>query len=157
MEPKSLVRRASTGDLIIEGEGNLLFKMAGCCRPIIGDVVGGYITQGRGVSVHREDCKSFAYLKETHPERIMSVSWGESSKTQYLVDLHIEALDRPGLLKDVTQVLLGEKLSILGLRSAVDADGVARLFLSFSIQEKSQLDRVMHLLRRVPKVLEVRR
>lgn len=154
---KAAPKKTHSGDLIIEGENNLLFKMAGCCRPILGDVVGGYITQGRGISVHLEDCKSFAYLKETHPERLVTVSWGDNTKGNYLVELHLEAHDRPGLLKDVTNVLVGEKLSIVSMRSFLDPDGVAKIAVAFMVKEKDQVSRVTNLLMRVPKMLGVRR
>jgi GTP pyrophosphokinase len=123
----------------------------------LGDLVGGYITQGRGISIHREDCKSFLYLKQAHSERVLTVQWGENTTSSYLVELHIEAMDRPGLLKDVTNVLLGEKLSIVSMRSFVDMNQIARITVAFMVKEKGQVGRVTHLLRQVPKVLEVRR
>ncbi len=149
--------KSPSADLTIGGENNLLFKMAGCCRPILGDAVGGYITQGRGVSVHREDCKSFLYLSERHPDRVLTVTWGEASNANYVVELHLEAIDRTALLKDITNVLVGEKLSIVNLRSHVDADGIAKVVLTFMVREKDQVSRVTHLLNRIPKVISVRR
>jgi GTP pyrophosphokinase len=146
------------GDLIIEGEDNLLFKMAGCCLPILGDAVGGYITQGRGISIHRLDCKSFSRLQESYGERILTAEWGENTKASYLVELHLEAFDRPGLLKDITQVLLGENLSILSLRSVVNAkNDTAKIALAFMVKEKNQVGRATHLLMQIPKMLSVSR
>jgi GTP pyrophosphokinase len=149
--------KSTSADLTIGGENNLLFKMAGCCRPILGDAVGGYITQGRGVSVHREDCKSFVYLSERQPHRVLTVSWGEASNANYVVELHLEAIDRTALLKDITNVLVGEKLSIVNLRSHVDSDGLAKVILTFMVREKGQLSRVTHLLSALPKVISVAR
>jgi GTP pyrophosphokinase len=155
---KSTPHKNIQGDLIIEGEDNLLFKMAGCCRPILGDAVGGYITQGRGISIHRLDCKSFSRLQESHGERTLTAQWGEKTKASYVVELHLEAFDRPGLLKDITQVLLGENLSILSLRSVVNAkNDTAKIALAFMVKEKHQVSRVTHLLMQVPKMLSVSR
>ncbi len=96
-------------------------------------------------------------MKEKYPQRLVTVAWGNQAQGNYRVQLHLEAIDRPGLLKEITHVLLAEKLSIISLRSSVDQNEIARISLSFIVQEKDQLSRVNHLLRQVPKVLEVRR
>ena len=90
------------------GVGDLLCNFARCCRPVPPEPIGGYITQGRGVSIHRQDCGNFLGLVRNSPERVLETSWGESSSGSYPVDLSIHAFDRSGLLRDITGVLADE-------------------------------------------------
>jgi GTP pyrophosphokinase len=107
--------RAPT-DLRIEGVGQLLTSMARCCQPVPGDEVVGYITLGKGVSIHRQDCPNILHATEKQRQRFLQVSWGEGSGEKYLVDLQICAYDRVDLLKDVTSVLSIEKTHIYRLQ-----------------------------------------
>ncbi|MCP5078425.1 MAG: GTP diphosphokinase, partial [Psychromonas sp.] len=108
----------STGNnVIIDGVGNLMHTMARCCQAIPGESIEGYITQGRGISVHRKLCEQLADLRDAHPERIIEASWGESHSSGYSLTLRIEALDRSGLLKDITTLLSSEKVNVLGVNS----------------------------------------
>ncbi|MGB1300590.1 MAG: GTP diphosphokinase, partial [Pseudoalteromonas tetraodonis] len=97
-----------TGDkngIVVDGVGSLMSHVARCCRPVPGDEIIGYITQGRGIAVHREDCDSFSNLKNKHPERVISVSWSDDINSSYALTIRIEASDRSGLIRDISSAL----------------------------------------------------
>jgi len=142
----------------IRGVGNLLTTMATCCKPVLGDPISGYITQGRGVSVHREDCINMIQLQEREPERIIEVDWGETGQTTYPVDIYIEAFDRSGLLRDVMLVMAEEDLNIIAANTLSDKrDNIARLTLTTEISSLDLLGRIMDKINQVPNVMEVHR
>src|SRR5690606_18886723 len=99
----------------IRGVGNLLTHIAGCCKPVPGDAIIGYITVGRGVSVHRQDCSKILQLQYTEPERIIEVSWGDADQATFPVDISILAYDRQGLLRDITLLLATERANVLSM------------------------------------------
>src|SRR5690606_29251607 len=101
----------------INGVGNLLTHMAGCCKPLPGDAIIGYITVGRGVSVHRQDCSKVLQLQYTEPERIIEVSWGDADQATFPVDISILAYDRQGLLRDITLLLATERANVLSMNT----------------------------------------
>lgn len=103
----------------IRGVGNLLTHIAGCCKPVPGDAILGYITVGRGVSVHRQDCSKILQLQYVEPERIIDVSWGDELAT-YPVDIAVLAHDRQGLLRDITQLFAAERVNVLALNTLSD-------------------------------------
>lgn len=107
-------------DFIIEGVDNALIIPAGCCRPVMGDNIVGYITQGKGVKVHRDDCSQLAIVCEQNPERILPVEWASQIKGKYPLQLSIYARNRPDLLRDITAVIANEKLSIVGMGTQID-------------------------------------
>ena len=142
----------------IRGVGSLLTTMATCCKPIMGDPISGYITQGRGVSVHREDCVNLIQLQEREPERIIEVDWGEEGETTYPVDIYIEAFDRSGLLRDVMLVLATENLNIIAANTLSDKhENMARLTLTVEISSLDLLGKIMDKINQVPNVMEVHR
>ncbi|WP_415894989.1 GTP diphosphokinase [Neptuniibacter sp. PT34_22] len=142
----------------IRGVGNLLTTMASCCKPVLGDPIAGYITQGRGVSVHREDCINMIQLQEREPERVIEVDWGETGQTTYPVDIYIEAFDRSGLLRDVMLLMAEEDLNIIAANTLSDKrDNIARLTLTTEISSLDLLGRIMDKINQVPNVMEVHR
>ncbi len=149
---------ASSEGIRIRGVGSLLTTMATCCKPIMGDPISGYITQGRGVSVHREDCVNLIQLQEREPERIIEVDWGEEGETTYPVDIYIEAFDRSGLLRDVMLVLATESVNIIAANTLSDKhDNMARLTLTVEISSLDLLGKIMDKINQVPNVMEVHR
>ncbi|WP_420599055.1 GTP diphosphokinase [Neptuniibacter sp.] len=149
---------ASSEGIRIRGVGSLLTTMATCCKPIMGDPISGYITQGRGVSVHREDCVNLIQLQEREPERIVEVDWGEEGETTYPVDIYIEAFDRSGLLRDVMLVLATESVNIIAANTLSDKhDNMARLTLTVEISSLDLLGKIMDKINQVPNVMEVHR
>ncbi|HYQ38264.1 MAG TPA: GTP diphosphokinase [Pseudomonas sp.] len=158
-----LSRRGPSGarghdEIQILGVGNLLTQMAGCCQPVPGDPIVGYITQGRGVSIHRQDCPSVLQLGEREPERIIQVSWGQAPAKTYPVDIQIRAYDRSGLLRDVSQVLLNEKINVLAVNTLSDKDdNTANMRLTIEIPGMAALGRLLARISQLPNVIEAQR
>ncbi|KTC89228.1 MULTISPECIES: GTP diphosphokinase [Legionella] len=146
------------GDLRIEGVGNLLTHMARCCQPVPGDPVIGYITMGRGVSVHRQDCPNIIHASERQRRRFLQVSWGSATRDHYVVDVLIKAFDRTGLLKDVTSLLSNEKAHVYALQTQINKqDNSAFITLTVEIDGLNSLSRLLSKLEQIPNVLEARR
>lgn len=145
-------------DLRIEGVGNLLTHMARCCQPVPGDEVVGYITLGRGVSVHRQDCPNIIHAGVKQRQRFLQVSWGSSTRDHYVVDILIKAFDRSGLLKDVTSLLSNEKAHVYALQTQSNKqDNTAFITLTVEIDGLNSLSRLLNKLEQIPNVLEARR
>jgi GTP pyrophosphokinase len=146
------------GDIQIEGVGNLLTQMAGCCQPLPGDAIVGYITQGRGVSIHRQDCASVLQLGAKEPERIIQVNWGPVPVLTYPVDIVIRAYDRSGLLRDVSQVLLNERINVLAVNTRSNKeDNTAQMSLTIEIPGLDALGRLLGRISQLPNIIEARR
>jgi GTP pyrophosphokinase len=151
-------RPGKRGDIQIQGVGNLLTQMAGCCQPLPGDPIVGYITVGRGVSIHRQDCASVLQLAGREPERIIQVSWGPVPVQTYPVDIVIKAYDRSGLLRDVTQVLLNERINVLAVNTRSNKeDNTASMLLTIEIPGLDALSRLLARISQLPNIIEARR
>ncbi|MAY41741.1 MULTISPECIES: GTP diphosphokinase [unclassified Neptuniibacter] len=156
--PQTIEHDSDAQGLSIRGVGNLLSTMASCCKPVLGDPISGYITQGRGVSVHREDCTNLIQLQEKEPERIIDVDWGESDQTTYPVDIFIEAFDRSGLLRDVMLIMAAEDVNIIAANTLSDKrENMARLILTVEISSLDLLGRVMDKVNQISNVMQVYR
>ncbi|WP_165670149.1 GTP diphosphokinase [Metapseudomonas otitidis] len=146
------------GDVQIQGVGNLLTQMAGCCQPLPGDPIVGYITLGRGVSIHRQDCASALQLASREPERMIQVSWGPVPVQTYPVDIVIKAYDRSGLLRDVSQVLLNERINVLAVNTRSNKeDNTASMLLTIEIPGLDALGRLLAKIAQLPNIIEARR
>jgi len=142
----------------IRGVGNLLTSIASCCKPVPGDPIIGYITVGRGVSIHREDCTNAFQLREQEGERIIEVSWNEDSESTYPVDIFIEAFDRSGLLRDVMMVLATENINVLSANTQSDKkSNIAHLSLTVEVGRLELLGRIMDKINQVQNVTDVHR
>lgn len=145
-------------EIEIQGVGNLLTHVAHCCKPIPGDLVIGYVTVGHGVSVHRQDCSNILHISEQHKERLIQVSWGGKTQNQYTVDLIIQAYDRHGLIRDITQFLLNERISVVGLTCSTNKkDNTAQINLSIEVHGLHPLSRVLTKLLQIENVIEAHR
>jgi len=145
-------------DLKIEGVGNLLTHMARCCQPVPGDDVIGYITLGKGVSVHRKDCPNILHATERGRQRLLEVSWGSATREQYVVDVVIKAFDRSGLLKDVTSLLSNEKAHVYALHTQTDKEeNLSYLSLTLEIDGLDSLSKLLTKLGQISNVLEAKR
>lgn len=145
-------------DLQIEGVGNLLTFMARCCQPVPGDQVIGYITIGRGVSVHRQDCPNIIHANERQKQRFLQVNWGSATRENYIVDILIKAYDRPELLKDITSLLSNEKAHVYALQTNSDKhQNMAYINLTIDIDGLNSLSRLLNKLEQIPNILEARR
>ena len=159
--PVSPPRRSEAPDhdaLRIEGVGNLLTSLARCCQPLPGDAVRGYVTKGRGVSVHRADCPSLARLARREPERVIAVSWGEGAPQTYETDILLEAYDRKDLQKDVTGAISNANMPIVALTSRVaPRTGLVTMRFTVRVRDFEQLSGLLARLAALPNVIEVRR
>ncbi|TLU59918.1 GTP diphosphokinase [Thalassotalea litorea] len=117
---KSDKNKADQNGITVSGVGNLLTHMAQCCQPVPGDTISGFITQGRGISIHRSDCEQLLNAEKQNPERIVDVQWGDDQKSGYLVSVQIVTGERQGLLRDVTTIIANEKINVLDMSSKND-------------------------------------
>jgi GTP pyrophosphokinase len=154
--PRPAVERQP--DLEVQGIGDLLSTYARCCKPVPPEAIVGYITVGRGVSIHAQACANLARLSSKAPARILSVTWGKTGATEFPVDIEVQAFDRRGLVRDVSAALADEKISIQGMNTASDKrDNVAHMQISISITGLPQLSRVLARIAQVPNVVSARR
>jgi GTP pyrophosphokinase len=158
----SLVGRADQAsqgsDLYIDGVGNLLTHIASCCHPVPGDAIAGYITLGRGVSIHRQDCSNILQLQADEPERIIQVSWGEAPQSFYSVDVIIEAYDRHGLLRDITTLLDSASINISAMQTISDKrKNTVDMQVTLEIRSFDELSRILSKLNQLPNVASARR
>jgi GTP pyrophosphokinase len=148
--------RHSDSGVLVRGAPDILVKLAKCCTPVPGDQIVGFVTRGAGVSVHRQDCHNVQSLL-TEPERMIEVEWAPSSKSIFLVQIQVEALDRSGLLSDVTRVLSENHVNILSATVSTSSDRLALSRFVFEMGDTTHLDRVLNSVRRIDAVYDVYR
>ena len=147
-----------TDDVTVAGVGNLLTRLARCCCPVPGDAIVGFITRGRGVTVHRPDCTSVLRLPEAKHDRLIDVEWESHPSRHYSVDVVVEAYDRFGLLRDIATVLAAEHINVLASHTrAREADPQARMELTLEISDIAQLSRALRRIGQLRNVVEVHR
>ena len=155
--PRSIGRqRANNSGVLVAGDADVMVKLARCCTPVPGDEIVGFVTRGAGVSVHRNDCRNLEQLK-LEPERIMQVSWASNAKSLFLVQIQIEALDRAGLLSDVTRVLSEHHVNILSASVSTRSDRVALSRFVFEMGDSGLLEHLLNAVRRIEAVYDVYR
>ncbi|MBX3099864.1 MAG: bifunctional (p)ppGpp synthetase/guanosine-3',5'-bis(diphosphate) 3'-pyrophosphohydrolase [Salinibacterium sp.] len=156
--PKGRSRALKNSDsgVLVRGAPDILVKLAKCCTPVPGDDVVGFVTRGAGVSVHRSDCKNVVALLQ-EPERMIDVDWAPSSKTVFMVQIQVEALDRAGLLSDVTRVLSENHVNILSATVSTSSERLALSRFVFEMGDTTHLDRVLNAVRRIDAVYDVYR
>lgn len=166
IDPQSLVRtpqtskklKANAHGIIVSGVGNLLTHMAKCCHAVPGDEIVGFITQGRGISVHRNDCEQFFALIKQQPEREVEVQWGENEQQGYHVTVQIIASDRQGLLRDISTIIANDRVSIIGMDSHTDSPKqVTTMTLDVEIANNQILARLLSKLTQLNDVINVKR
>ena len=148
--------RNSDSGVLVRGAPDILVKLARCCTPVPGDQIVGFITRGSGVSVHQANCHNVQSLLR-EPERMIDVEWAPSSKSVFLVQIQIEALDRAGLLSDVTRVLSEHHVNILSANVSTSTDRLALSRFVFEMGDTTHLDRVLNAVRRIDAVYDVYR
>jgi len=149
--------RRSSSSIEVEGVGDVLVKLARCCTPVPGDPIIGFITKGSGISVHREDCINAADLRENQGERIANVIWLDGASSIFLVNIQVEALDRPRLLADVTRTLSEQHVNILSASVNTSKDRTAISKFTFEMADATHLDSVLAAVRAVDGVYDVYR
>jgi len=152
------IHNSSSGDEItIHGVGNLMCHFAGCCNPVPGDPIIGYITIGRGVTIHKQDCIN-VLEKDDEVKRLIQVDWGDNTTKYYSVDLSILAYDRQNLLRDITNVLSNDKINVRTVNTQTSKDtNIANLILSVEIPDLDTLMNVLNKIMQLPNVLEASR
>ncbi len=147
-----------TGDILILGVGNLMTHFARCCKPLPGDDIEGYITQGRGVTIHRYDCQNLMRYREEMPERIIAVDWGDAIENTYPVGIRVKAYDRHGLLHDVSAILANENVNVLSVKTESNKKTHhATLDLVFEVNNIEKLSRVLGKITQLPNVIDASR
>jgi GTP pyrophosphokinase len=140
--------------LTVAGVGNLMMQFANCCRPVYGDPIIGYITRGRGITVHRADCPNVRNVDDEG--RLTAVSWGDQRES-YPVTIRMEAWDRVGLLRDITTLVADEKVNMESVLTTTHGDQTVTVLITFMVTGLAQLSQVLHKLESVRDVFEVRR
>lgn len=156
-QAKAADSESGTG-ILVEGSPDVMAKMAKCCQPVPGDDIFGFVTRGGGVSVHRTDCTNADKLKE-EPERLIQVSWAQQSIQggAFAATLQVEALDRQGLLYEITRVFSEQKLSVMSMNSQASDDHIAMIRITFTVSDTKQLGQLLTTLRNTEGVFDVYR
>jgi GTP pyrophosphokinase len=153
----------SSGGVLVVGVDSLMTQLAKCCKPAPPDDIGGFVTRGKGVSIHRADCTDFAHLQRKNPDRVIEVQWGGHSSgvrdghgAVYPVDVAVEAQDRQGLLRDISDVFAREKMNVIGVQTQT-VKGIAWMTFTIEVTDARQVARAMSVVSDVVGVRAVRR
>jgi GTP pyrophosphokinase len=164
IEPEMVVGRSRSGDnsdkILIVGVGKLMTSLSRCCKPAPPDAIEGFVTRGRGISIHRVDCHDFQQLVRQHPERVIAAEWGDrafdNKQALYQVGIAVEASDRQGLLRDISEVLSREKLNVIAVNT-LTKKGTAYMRFTMEVGGVQQMQRAITLIREVPGVIDAQR
>lgn len=160
-QPEIVIRSATPrnntkSNVLVVGMDSLMTQLARCCHPAPPDPIVGFVTRGRGVTIHRVDCPNVKHLIANDHERMIEVSWGNVPDAVYPIDILVVAQDRVGLLKDITEIFLREKLNIVGINT-MSSRGDAHIRISVEIRGSADLERALKALRSVKGVMSARR
>lgn len=150
-------RDGHTSGVHVEGLDDVMVRLSRCCTPVPGDEIIGFVTRGRGVSVHRADCANAVSLQEDQSQRLIEVEWDDERKGSFVVSIEIRALDRPKLLLDITKVLVEHHVSILASNSQSGPDRVTRMRYEFQLGDATHLDGILAAIKHVDSVYDVYR
>lgn len=151
------IKKKQNYGVTVKGLNNIMVRFARCCNPVPGDDIAGYITKGRGVSIHRKDCSNFKAIVEKQREKVVDVSWGTEKGAAYVAELEVKAEDRMCLLSDVMLVITDSNLSLLSLNAKSGRNGVANINIQVKIDNIEQLKELMKKIRRLQGILDVYR
>ncbi|MBI3144256.1 MAG: bifunctional (p)ppGpp synthetase/guanosine-3',5'-bis(diphosphate) 3'-pyrophosphohydrolase [Pseudogulbenkiania sp.] len=158
--PEDLIKRSkgghNAGGILIEGIDNLMTQLARCCKPAPPDAVVGFVTKGRGISIHRANCLTLKRLSADAPERLISADWGEQKASVFPIDIEVIAHDRNGLLRDISDVLSREKLNVIAVNT-LSKDLKARMRFTVEVRQVNDISRVLSHVLDLQGVLEARR
>jgi GTP pyrophosphokinase len=142
----------------VQGIGDLLSTYARCCKPVPPEAIVGYITVGRGISIHAQACANLGRLSIKSPARVLAVTWGKLGSNEFPVDIEVQAFDRRGLVRDVSAALADDKISIQGMNTVTDKrDNLAHMQIKISITGLPQLSQVLTRIAQVANVISARR
>jgi len=167
-KPSSIKRResplevrpiSSKGEVVVQGVSNLMTHVAGCCKPVPYDPIIGFITRGRGVTVHRRDCSNVSGSVLSEPERLVEVAWGEQAAgANYAVDIWVLANDRQGLLSEISALFTGEKIDVVAVNTVSNPlKDTASMMFTIQVLDITQLSRILNRISHIPDVTEVKR
>ncbi len=157
-EPEIQTRKSRAGDsrILVVGVDNLMTQTGKCCKPMPPDAITGFVTRGKGISIHRVDCMNFRNMAARNPERVISADWGEQAGAVYPVDIVVDATDRQGLLRDISDVLSREKINVTAVKTQ-SRGGLAHMSFVVEVPATGILVRVLSSLREVPGVIRAGR
>lgn len=161
LDPSRAKRRSNShgqadGDVSVRGVGSLLTQIANCCQPVPYDSIVGFITRGKGVSIHRSDCKNILCLRSEEQERLIEVEWGNESTASYQVEIHIVAYDRTGLLRDISTVMANEKIDVVAVNTFSNPeDQTAEMKIRVAVENIEVLSGLMDKIRQLRNILSV--
>ena len=154
------IARSKSG-IVVKGINDMAVRFSKCCNPVPGDEIVGFVTRGRGMSIHRTDCVNMLHLSDAERERLIDAEWEDTSDTegggQYLAELKMYADDRQGLLMDVTKVFTEEKIDVKSVNIRTSKKGTATLDMGFIVQGREQLEVVIKKLRQIESVIDIER
>lgn len=152
------VKQDQSGGIQIMGVGDLVTHTARCCKPVPYDHIVGYITRGHGITVHRNDCRNLLRLRREEPERLIDVEWSQGRQETYVVDIFVQAFDRQGLLRDITEVLSNAHLNVTAVNTLTDPKtNIANMTLTMDINDIEQLSQALTRLEQLPNVMQASR
>ncbi|WP_131111083.1 RelA/SpoT family protein [Sulfuricystis thermophila] len=157
--PEILTHRAkaqSSGQILVVGVDKLMTQLGRCCKPVPPDAIAGFVTRGRGVSVHRVECPNFRNMAARNPERVIDATWGNQREGSYACDLFIEAADRQGLLRDISEALSKEKVNVTAVKTR-SKGGVAHMSFTVELGSAAQLQKILSVLGEIGGVSRVSR
>ncbi len=166
LDPKTIIKQPSqhqktatdSNGITVSGVGNLLTHLAKCCQPVLGDEINGFITQGRGISVHRKDCEQLAHALTQQPERQVDVQWGTQDKQAYVASIQIISTDRQGLLRDVSTIIANERLSIYGIESRSDTKRqIMTMIIKLEVHNSEILTKIINKINQLDDIIDVKR
>ena len=162
-KPRHSSQNAKGGGVLVVGMGSLLTQLAKCCKPAPPDDILGFVTKGKGVSIHRGDCSNFRNMASGSPDRVIEVEWNSpqtSDGSLYAVDVSIEATDRQGLLRDISEVFAKEKMNVIGVQTQSVKDkrgGTAWMTFTVEVAQSGRLKQVLQIVGEIPGVRSARR
>ena len=143
---KAVCKAAASGNrILIVGVDKLMTQLGRCCKPAPPDAIAGFVTRGKGVSIHRVECSNFRNISGRNPERVISAEWGGGAEALYPVDIVVEAQDRQGLLRDISEVLSREKINVTAVHTQ-SKQGNARMGFTIEVSGVAQLQRALKLI-----------
>jgi len=156
---RAVPAKSPKGGVLVVGVDSLMTQLAKCCKPAPPDAISGFVTRGKGVSIHRKECSAFREIASRAPERVIAVEWGRPKAGEaaaYPVDVAIEALDRHGLLRDISEVFAKEKMNVIGVQSQT-VKGTAWMTFTVEISDSQRLGKVLSIVKEVNGVRSARR
>ena len=152
--------KASKGGVLVVGVESLMTQLAKCCKPAPPDEIRGFVTRGKGVSIHRADCSNFREMEVRNAERVIEVEWGTpkaaATASVYPVDVAIDAADRQGLLRDISEVFAKEKMNVIGVQTQ-SVKGTAWMTFTVEVADSGRLSKVLGVVANVSGVRSARR